>query len=194
MATISFNPSTTNSPQSSFLGQTKGFVQGIMMDDPVAFQLIRQGFVDSSVSGSVYAGMAITQNIPAIDSEEQGSNLVLATAEANISGWTIGNKLYNGIIVPGANVPVVVAGQTCSFAALGSGARIAVNCDTTLAASLAGGATNQQTAWDYTNQKLIAYSSGTALPVTVEAISDNCKIVNTSTMEWETGTCALIKI
>lgn len=196
MASISFNPSQTLSPQNSFLLQTLGYVQGQMQDDPVAFQQIRQGFIASSVTGSIYGGMAVTQNIPAIGEEQQGAQIVLATDVATLTGFTIGNKAYNSILVPGSTVPLATAGMTTSFMKLGSGARIAVQCDPTLAASLAAGAVNQQVAWDFTNQKLIAYTSGTALPVTVEALNSNSKIVTTvnSVLEWTTGTCALIQI
>lgn len=196
MATISFNPAQTLSPQDSFLLQTQGYVQGQMQDDQVAYQQIRQGFIASSVSGAVWAGMAVTQEIPAINSEQQGASLILAATVADLTGFTIGNKAYNSIIVPGSTVPTASAGQTTSFMKLGSGARIAVQCDPTLASSLAGGAVNQKVAWDFTNQQLIAYTSGTALPVTVEAISSNSKIVNVSgsSYTWTTGTCAIIQI
>lgn len=196
MATVSFNLAATTSPQDSFLLQTSGFIQGLMMDDPVAYQQIRQGTIASTVTGSMYAGMAITQDIPAINGEQVAPGLVLATTVATLTGFTVGNRFYNGVVTPGSNVPFAAAGNSISFAALGSGARIAVQCDPTLANSLSGGAVNQQVAWDFTNQKLVAYTSGTALPVTIEALNSNSKIVTSvgGVLEWTVGTCALIKI
>lgn len=192
--TISFNPMVTTQPASSFLLQTDGYIQGSFFDDPSSRMWLATGQIASSVTQPIWGGMAITETIPT--SNQLGNNLILATTEANTTGFTVFNQASNMIITPGNTVQQADAGMTISYFRLGSNARIAVQCDATLAASLDGSDVNLQVAWDYTNQKLIAYSSGTALPVKVLALNTNSKIVSYSggNVTWTTGDCAIIQL
>ncbi len=192
---ITFNPVATNSPQESFILQTEGYTQGLAFDDPIPFQWIETGTIASTVSGSVYAGMAVTLNVPPINGNGGGPSIILATDVADLNGFVIGNKLYNGIVTPGAEVPVVSSGMSATILKLGTGARIAVACDATLAGNLSGNPINQNVAWDFTNQKLITYISGTALPVKVLSVNNNSKLVTSPTnLTWTVGPVAIIQI
>jgi len=196
MGTISFNPMLTQSPQDTFLLESQGYIQGLMYDDPVAFQLMETGIIASGVSGSVYAGTGVQLSVNAIDKNLLGPQISIAANNAGMDGFIVGNKLYNGTLVPGNSAPVVVAGQTATLVKFGSGARIAVACDPTLAAALDGNSINQQVSWDFANQKLVAYSAGAgALAAKVLSVNSNSKIISTASgVTWTTGTAAIIQI
>lgn len=193
---VSFDPQLTTSPANSFLTNTQGYVQGTALDDPSSRMYLESGTVASTVTGPVYGGMAISETVPAPGSETGGGILTLATSEANTTGFTVNNQANNMVIVPGNTVQQSVAGMSASFFRFGSNARIAVQCDTTLAAALDSGLVNQQVQWDYTNQKLIAYSSGTALPVKVLSVNTDSKTVldTSGVLTWEVGAVAIIQL
>ena len=192
---LTFNPMQTTNAAGLFYVASEGLVQGEYQFDPVSRQYLAGGFVASSVTGPVYGGMAITENIPASGAVQAiGGSVVLATTVANTTGFTVSTQMHNSIVTQGGNnVGTVQAGQSVQFARFGSGLRLAVQCDPALV-SLDAGAINQQVSWDFTNQKLIAFAT-TALPVKVLAIVPNSKIVTVTSgvATWtNNGACALI--
>lgn len=195
MANITFNPQLTTVPSTGFLGTTKGYVQGAFFDDPSSRMYLSAGIIASSVTGVVYGGMALTENVNAANSNQAGNNLTIATAYANTTAFCVYNQANNMIITPGNSAQMAVAGMSASYFRLGSGARIAVQCNSTLANSLSSGAVNQQVSWDFTNQILIPFST-TALNVKVLSVNTNSKIVtNTSgVLTYSTGICAIIQL
>jgi hypothetical protein len=200
MSAISFDPMKTSAPQNSFLTQTEGLVQGTFLDDPSANMWMASGKLDSTVTQSVWGGMAITEKVNAPGANQMGNTIVLAAANANITGFTVFNRGNNMIITPGNTVPQAGAGMTIMYFRTGSNARIAVQCDNALAATLDTGNVNQQVSWDFTNQKLITYSSSAgALACKVLLVTDSTsKVVNynsgTGALTWATGYVALIQI
>jgi hypothetical protein len=170
MANISFNPQLTSSPQSSFLQQTEGYVQGAFFDDTTSRMQLVAGIIASTVTGPVWGGMAITENVPAPNAGQNGNSLVLATTNAGITAFTVFNQANNMVIVPGNTVQQAVAGMSMSYFRLGSNARIGVQCDPTLAANLDNGAINQQVSWDFVNQLLVPYTPGYAANTITNAV------------------------
>jgi hypothetical protein len=103
------------------------------------------------------------------------------------------------ILTPGNTVPLASAGMTVQFIEPGSLLRLAVQCSSTLADALSGGQQNQQVAWDFTNNCLTTYVSGTALPVLVEMVNLTSKVVTynstTGAVTWnDAGPAAVIRI
>lgn len=200
MANVSFDPSLTLNGQNTFQKETQGWIQGAYMDDPTARMWLLSGIVDSTVTQPVWGGMAITENVASLTTDNrQGSPLVIAADNAGITGFTTFNQAHNMIIVPGNKVPISVAGQNIAYFRLGSNIRLPVQVDPTLVASLEGNPITQQVSWDFTNQKLIAYSSGAgALNVKVIAVNENSKYVtynsSTGNVSWSYGPAALIQL
>ncbi len=197
MPAISFNPQQTTSPQNSFLLSTEGYVQGAFMDDPSSRMYLSSGVIAASVAQPVWGGMAITENVPAVNT--LGSSLALAANNAGVTGFTVFNQANNGIITPGNNVQQYGAGMTTSYFRTGSNARIAVQCSAALAAELDTGSVIQQVSWDFVNQQLIPYSAGVgALNVKVLSVNANSKIVSynssTGAVTWSTGAAAIIQL
>ncbi|ATF87564.1 hypothetical protein [Burkholderia gladioli] len=199
MAQISFNPMQTSAPTGTFRLDTEGYVQGAFLDDPSSNMWLSSGIIAASVTQPVWGGMPITENVAAPNQNGLGNSLVLAANNAGVTGFTVFNRAYNAILTPGNNVPLLVAGMTAMFFRTGSNARIAVQCDATLAANLDTGAVNQQVSYDFTNQKLIAYNSGVgALACKVLSVNTNSKIVSynsgTGALTWTQGAAAIIQI
>lgn len=196
MANITFNPQLTTAPASSFLSNTQGYIQGSVLDDPTSRMYLNAGIIASTVTGAVWGGMGITESVPAPGSETTGGVLTIATAYTDLTGFTVFNQASNMIITPGNSVQQADAGMSISYFRFGSNARIAVQCDATLAAALDAGTIIQQVAWDFTNQKLIAYTSGTALNAKVLSVNTNSQIVvdTSGVLTWGSGAVAIIQI
>lgn len=198
MANITFNPSVTSQPQNSFLLQTEGYVQGAFMDDPSSRMYLAGGVLDAAITQPIWPGMAIAEYVPTVNANAQGSDIKLATAYTDLTGFNVGNQNYNAIITPGNNVQQLGAGQTVMYFRLGSNARIVVQCTSALVTAAESGLINQQVQWDFTNQQLIPYTTGTALNVKVLSLNNNSKIVSynsgTGALTWTTGPAALIQI
>lgn len=198
MANITFDPSKTTAPQNSFLRTTQGYVQGDFVDDPSVRMELAAGVLDSTVAQPVWGGMAIQELVPLTDEGNLGGTLKLAAGVTTLTGFSVFTQAYNMIIVPGNSVQTATAGMTISYFRLGSGARIKVKCSAELVAAVEGGAINQQIQWDYTNQQLIPYTSGTALPAKILSVNANSKVVSydsgAGTVSWVAGNAAVILI
>lgn len=194
---ISFNPQLTTSPLNTFQVETEGYVQGSYFDDPSTRQWLLAGQLASTVAQPIWGGMSISEMVNAPNTNQGGNTLELAAAYASLTGFTVSNQANNMVIVPGNSAQIAVAGMSMNYFRLGSNARIQVLCDSTLAAALDAGLTNQQVSWDFTNQKLIAFST-TALPVKVLSVNTNSKVISynsgTGAVSWVAGTCAVIQI
>lgn len=174
MAGITINPVQTTTALGFFSSQTEGLTQGVFLDDPALRYELAQAPLASTVTGSVWGGMAISENIaPSTQNVALGGSLVLATqgpsspaAAGDITGFSVFNQAHNMLTSPQSTAPLITAGMTCNFIRLGSGLRLAVECDPSLV-SLDGSIITSRVAWDYTNQLLVPYlgtltiSSGT---------------------------------
>lgn len=200
MTGITLNPG----PQTNFAGtfsvQSDGYIQGVFMDDPAIRNFLAGGTLGTGETLPMWGGVGILESVPnpATQAVELGGLITRAADYAHLTGFTVFNQNASAIVTPQSGVPLVTNGMGVNFFRLGSGARIAVQCDPTLAAALLGGSIVQQVSWDFTNQKLIAFSV-TALACKVLNVQvGNSKIVSynagTGFANWTNGTCALIQI
>lgn len=153
--------------------------------------------IDSGLfSGTVaWGGQPIVESV---STELTGNVITLASTIASITGWST---------FDGANHPVMDQGtiglyqddMTINFYRKGAGTLLWVKIDDDLVESVIGGSVTQNLGYDFTNYKIAAYVSGTALPVRIEAVS----VAGTSTIntlvsynattgnaEWSTEGCA----
>ncbi len=197
---ISFNPALTTSAINSFLLQTQGYVQGTFYnDDPAIRMQLTAGQLASTVAQPIWGGVAISEIVQPINQSALGTSIALATADANLAGFTVFNQAYNMMVVPGNSVPIAVANMTVNFFRLGSNAQIVLLCNSAVAAAVEGGFTNQQLSWDYTNQQLIPYNATIgAVPVRVLKADNNSKVVSynstTGAVTWTTGAACVVQI
>jgi|SRR6185437_8801562 len=195
---ISINPSLTVAPPSSFLSSTQGYTQGIALADPSARQWLLSAAINSTVTQPLWGGMALTELVATAGADGAGNSVELASTQANVTGFSVFNRGYNMINTPGNNVQTASAGMSLPYYRLGSNIRIPVLATAALLTAVEGNGINTQVQWDFTNQQLIPYASGTALNVKVVGVSTNAKIVNynsgTGAVTWSTGDVAIIQL
>ena len=204
MANIAFNPSLTTNAYGLFTQNTNGFVQGDAQDDPAVKFWLAGGVVGTAQTAPMWGGLPVEESIPSASTQpgtdSLGGTIITATSNATITGFSVFNQSFNGIITAQSEVPLYTTGMSINFYRLGSGARIPLPIDPTLV-SLDGTIITSQVSWDFVNNKIIAYNSGVgALPVRILKISTaNNKGVSYSSVtgfaNWDTtATLALCLI
>jgi len=203
MSIINFDPMQTLTGNNSFQTQSQGYIQGTFMDDPVSRMWLLTGQVPTGATQPYWGGIPIIENVPAIDLHTNGTlnaQLAIPTTADTVTGFTVFNRAHNMVITPGNNVPLAAGGMNIAYFRLGSNIRIPVSVSTALATALSGGSVTQNVSWDFTNNQLTTYVSGTntLLPVKVLNVSENSKIVNydssTQAVTWAYGYAALIQL
>lgn len=161
---LPFNPNLTTNAVGSFSAQSIGYRQGDAMDDPAVRNALAGGTLASTETLPMWGGIAIGENIPAAGSY-LGAGIIRAANNAGIMGFSVFNQNGSMLTTPQSTCPVSLGGGHVNFYRLGSRARIAVQIDPTLAASLQNGTTasNVAVTWDFTNQKIIAFDSSNTL-------------------------------
>ena len=173
MATnISFNPMLTTTNIGGFSTQSNGLVQGVAMDDPAVRFFLAGGVLATTENLPMWGGVGIYANVPALASSSTSVGAELGplvgratTLTAYASKQLIGFSTFNQATAwnswPQSNVPTGAANQTVPYFPLGSGARIAVACDPSLAATLSGSSIGQEIYWDFNAQCLAPVASAT---------------------------------
>ena len=180
---LSYNPALTTNVVGSFLAQSTGYEQGQARPDPATQYALAAGILKTTETLPMWGGVAIMENIPALDSNT-GGNIQRADTNAHITGFSVNNQNGATLITPQSQCPVSLGGGQVNFYRLGSGARIAVKIDATLAATLDSGAVlvGAQVSWDLTNQQIITYDGGVgALAAKIVAIN----IGNSKTVSYD---------
>jgi len=163
---ISFNPNITTVAAGTFNISSEGYIQGTALNDPSVRNELAGGVVALTESSPMWGGIAITENVPPVGiAGTLGGNIKRATAETNITGFTVFDQAHGMINFPQSPVPLAAGGMQVNFYRLGSNARIAVAASPTLV-GLDGTPITSQVAWDYVNEQLVPYvattvSSGT---------------------------------
>jgi hypothetical protein len=145
---ITINPSLTSNALGSFNIETTGYIQGTALDSPNARYNLAGGQLVSTAAAPMWGGSAIYEKVASLtayNSPTLGNTVGLATtaltaAATSICGWTVFDQDYAAINSPQSPVPLVSPGGSVHYYRLGSGARIAVQCDPELV-SLQGGST-----------------------------------------------------
>jgi hypothetical protein len=168
-AQFSINPNATTNAAGSFNVQSRGLIVGTAYPDPSTRFALSGGILATTETLPMFGGVGIGENIPGAGAKPTDSSLggtiVRATGGTNLTGFSVFDQNYSAINAPESPVPQTLSGGLVNFYRLGSGARVALAIDPSLA-SLEGGLITQQVSWDFTNQRVIAFD-GTALPVKI---------------------------
>lgn len=195
---VSINPVLTTNAAGSFQKQSLGYVQGVALDDPAVRYALSGGYLHTAETSPMWGGISIQELTSDIE-ESRGPAIKRAVSYATLTGFSVFNQNFAAINSPQSPVPLTAAQMMVNFYRLGSGARIPLKIDATLAATLVAGGVNQQVSWDFTTQEVIAFSV-TALNVRVlEVAVENCMSVTydagTGFATWNTnGAVALCLI
>lgn len=158
---LPFNPAITTNAAGSFSAQSVGYRQGDAQDDPATRYALAGGTLATTETLPMWGGVAIKTTIPT-SGVTLGGTVARSTSNAEILGFSVFNQDGAMLTTPQSPAPVALGGGQVNFYRIGSGARIAVAIDPTLAATLQNGTTlsNVQVSWDLTNQKIITYDAG----------------------------------
>lgn len=173
-----FNPFVITNVQDGFSVQSQGYWQGDLQDDPAVRFELSAGIVGSAQATPIWGGLAIseiTAGSSTYDAVQGGSapNIVSATVDSGISGFTVFNGSYSLPTTPQSPVPMANAGNSFNFIRVKTGARVVLACDSTILA-LVGSANPQTIYWDVTNLCLTTTStSNIALTCTLLDVSTN---------------------
>jgi hypothetical protein len=174
-ASITIQPTAVTNAYGLFNVQSQGYTQGDALSDPAVRFWLSGGVVSASATSPIWGGMPIQEIIPANVTTPGygtlGSTVAAATNLATSTGICVFNQAYGGIISATSQVPLFQAGMSINFYRFGSGARIPLRCNTTLAAAIDGGQITQQVSYDFTNNWLTTYDGSNAFPVKVLRVS-----------------------
>lgn len=191
---------TGNFPGTFFV-DTNGFIQGAMEDDPVARFALRTGVAASSITVPLWGGVAIAETLAGGSSGvvDQADSILLPASSVNgVTGFTVYNQASAMVITNASNAPSSMPLMAVNFFRFGSGARVAVQTTSTVAAALAGGTISPTLYWDPVNYQVTTVSaSNVALPAGVKLThvnQGNSRIVNFSTpnVVWADGGSTLV--
>lgn len=184
---ISINPALVTNAPGSFTVDTYGYIQGMFLDDPAVQNELMSGIVLPTATVPMWGGMAITESItnPTNVAGAIKSTVAPATAETNITGFSVFNQAHAMYNSPQSPVPLAPPSGGINFFRLGSNARIVVACSAAVAAALLGSPVDTAVYWDYTNQVLLNAPGGTALPVKVVEVITGA---SAQTLTYSTGT------
>ena len=161
---VPFNPYGTTNASGSFTVQSAGYVQGVYQDDPALRWALASGTLSASATGPIWGGMAISESVAPASGYDRtlGGTIVAATAQTNLTGFSVFNNAYSMVGSPSSPVPLAGnAGASVAFFRMGCGIRMPVAMDPSLV-SLDGGLITQQVSWDFNNQVLQPYDAATA--------------------------------
>jgi len=157
---ITLNPLPTTFASGTFNDSTIGYVAGTLFPNASTRNLIRTGYVASSVTGLMYGGVGVSVATQAAASPMLGPQLTIATAIANLGGFLVWDQSAAPVQTPQSNVPLASPGMGFSFAEFGLGHVIALPMSAANAANLLNVSDITQLTWDYTNQVLLPFTSG----------------------------------
>jgi hypothetical protein len=196
---MQLNPYVQTNAPGMFNIESDGLIVGTAYPDPAARFALSGGWLAQSETLPMWGGVGISEHVPAERLAAVTANppnvptapagradvslggfIGRATADANLTGFSVFDQNYAAINSPQSPVPCTEKGGLVNFYRLGCGIRVALAIDPTLV-SLEGGLINAAVAWDYTNQKIIA---GSGFPGKILAI----KTVNCMVPVYSSGT------
>ena len=173
-STLNLNPIATTNAAGSFSISSSGFIQGAMLDDPVARYSLAAGYLDPAETLPMWGGVGISEYIPGGTNTPQQSygprigraTSLVTTSSGGLTGFSVFNQAHAGLTTPQSPVPLYLSNMSVNFRRLGSGARLAVAADPALV-SYDGSIIGTQFSWDFASQKLVKYAPAyVANPIT----------------------------
>lgn len=165
---IALAPMLTSTFAGGFEVSSFGLVQGVAMDDPAVRFALAGGVLDPSETLPMWGGVGIYANVPTVGSGPLGPRVGRATsltpsAAKGLIGFSSYNQATAALTSPQSPAPTMGSLMTVPYWPLGSGARLAVAIDPSLAATLQSGVSiGTQVSWDFNNQLLQPYDASTA--------------------------------
>lgn len=153
---------TTGGGDLAFI-HSDGLMQGQVMENPYTSAGLESGVIATTETYPLYAGLPISLGLAANKKGRVVTKSVVGNVAAGIHGWTVSQRSgLLGFKTPSSPATLFPQGGSINFYRNGSKAEIVVQIDNTLAATLDGtDFITTPVMWDWTNDKLVAWTSGT---------------------------------
>jgi hypothetical protein len=164
--TVSVDPLATTSAGDLAFIHSDGLIQGQVLANPYTTAGLEAGVVDSAETYPLWAGLPVSIGLGGIAGSKKGNVIrksVVGNVAAGIQGFTVSQRSgVMGFQSPSSPAPLFPQNGSVNYYPLGSKARLVVQIDNTLAAALANtDFINTPVMWDFTNDKLVVWTSGT---------------------------------
>ncbi len=167
VATIPTNPyAQIGGNAGLFNVKSDGLRQGTAYPDPSTRWRLRTGILSGSETLAMWGGVGVYAFVPGgtgNPSYSLGPIVGRATALTGtylLAGFSVFDQAYGMVTSPQSPVPLIGSYGQVAWYQLGSGARIAVACDPTLADLRGANITGAAVSWDFTNQLLVPELAG----------------------------------
>jgi hypothetical protein len=178
-AQFTINPFLTTVGNAGLFNVTSGGRrQGTADPDPSTIWALRNGYLAGTETLPMWGGVGIYESVPNPTNPQvtppQTTGVIVGRATAltgskALAGFSVFDQAYAMATSPQSTVPLAGSYMQVMSYRLGSGARIAVQCDPSIVSLRNGpiGPNGSQVAWDFVNQLLVPYvgtltiSSGT---------------------------------
>lgn len=179
-SSITFNPVLTTVAAGSFNTSSAGYIQGTALDQPAIRNSLAGGILNPSETLPMWGGVAISETTTPVGTATNlplgnlGGYITRATsltaaAAGQLTGFSVFDQDHAMINSPQSPVPLAASGMQVNFYRLGSGARIAVRCDSGLVNN-EGVIITQNVSWDFTQMELVPYSPAYANTTITNAV------------------------
>jgi hypothetical protein len=185
--TFNIAPVLTTNAAGTFNITLDGFIQGIVMDDPAMRFQLTGGTVDPAETNPMWGGLAIYEVLAL--GEQSTKPLIKRSTAANLfTGFSVFNQAHAMVSTSQSQVPMALPGMSANCYRWGSLARIPLQMDPALVASLPGLVISPSALyWDPTNLFITTTTtSNYALPTSVRIVGWNAG--NSMTVSYASGT------
>jgi hypothetical protein len=163
---ITIDPTATTSFGELSHLTSDGLIQGDVQVNPFTSAGLEAGVVASNATYPLYAGLPISLGVQILGSDRKGVTVrksFVGNVAAGIQGWTTSQGSgVMGFSSFTSQPPLFPQGGSINFYKSGSKGRVAVRINNTLAAALANtDFITTPVMWDWTNDELVAWTSGT---------------------------------
>lgn len=193
---ITFNPSVTTSPGNTFFASTQGWTQGIPEADPSSRMWLRSAIVAADVTGNIWGGMLVEEQLSLDGEASPGTQIIIATASTMKFAYSVYEREYNAVISPASTAPMVSAGQSVAYYRAGTNARIPFPASSALIATLSGAQVGTGLTWNFTTNQFD--TTGTSVPGVIVGYSTNSRITSfdstTGALSWTIGNAILVEV
>ncbi len=192
---ISIQPMRTTNGAGLFSKDTDGLIVGDYYPDPATRNSLAGGTLAETEALPMWGGVGISEGVSG-DDQPTGGLIKRAADKDSLIGFSV--NINSGINSPSSEVPLSSAFMQVNFFRIGSRQRIILEIDPSILGTVKVGLANQDLAWDFVNQKIIAGSEFKAMGIKLLSFSFNSKIVNydaiTGTANWKIGSAAVIQL
>ena len=163
---LPLNPTATTGFGNLSYPTSGGLIQGEVQENPYTSANLEAGVIASSETYPLYAGLPLSLGIQIAGTDTKGATVfksAVGNVAAGIQAWSVSQRSgVMGFSSFTSQPPLYPQGNSINFYRSGTKGWVAVRINNTFAATLANtNLVNTPVMWDWTNNELVAWTSGT---------------------------------